>query len=310
MNSNNENLIDDDMSEKFHVVYDGKALDEHLMDVRDLAPAMLAISDLLVHVNKEINGDKLEIKLNVKANFKAGSFGIEFIETLSWVNQIRDLLTTNTAMALANAAGILSLIGFFGHKGVIQLYKKLKGLPPVRVEESLDNAKVFYTETEYIEVSKDVLRIYKNKNIAYDINKMLEPLSKEGIDSFYIVKDSNKDDVELLISDKELSFFEYQPIEDSLGENISETYVQIELITFKDKNKWKFSIGDSTVSAQILDDLFLQKINNGDLRFGKGDLLKVRLKTSQILAHGKLKTEYEVIKVLEHKIIEQGKLDL
>lgn len=42
---------DDDMSEKFHVVYDGKALDEHLMDVRDLAPAMMAINDLLIHAN-------------------------------------------------------------------------------------------------------------------------------------------------------------------------------------------------------------------------------------------------------------------
>ena len=47
-------LIDDeDMTEKFHVVYDGSALDEHLMDVRDLAPAMMAISDLLIHANQE-----------------------------------------------------------------------------------------------------------------------------------------------------------------------------------------------------------------------------------------------------------------
>ena len=76
-------LIDDeDMTEKFHVVYDGSALDEHLMDVRDLAPAMMAISDLLIHANQEINGDKLKIELKVKANFKAGSFGIEFHEIL------------------------------------------------------------------------------------------------------------------------------------------------------------------------------------------------------------------------------------
>ena len=88
MNNTNENLIDEDMSEKFHVVYDGRALDEHLMDVRDLSPAMLAISDLLTHTNKELNGDKLEIQLKVRANFKAGSFGIEFVEMLSWVGQL------------------------------------------------------------------------------------------------------------------------------------------------------------------------------------------------------------------------------
>ncbi|RZG29069.1 hypothetical protein EXG26_17070, partial [Acinetobacter baumannii] len=176
MTITNTDLIDDDaMSEKFHVVYDGKALEEHLMDVRDLAPAMMAISDLLTHANKEINGDKLEIQLNVKANFKTGCFGIEFVEHLSWVNQIKDLLVGPTATALANASGILGLVGFFGGAtvGVIQIYKKLKGNPPVKIEETVDHAKVFYTETEYLEVDKRALRLYRSKVIASDIEKML-----------------------------------------------------------------------------------------------------------------------------------------
>lgn len=303
-------LIDDDMSEKFHVVYDGKALDEHLMDVRDLSPAMLAISDLLTHTNKEINGDKLEIQLKVRANFKAGSFGIEFIEMLSWAGQIRDMLISNNAMALANAGGILGLIGLFGGKGLIQLFQKLKGKPPVKIEETIEGTKVFYSETEYLEVSKDVLKLYRNRTIAGDIKKMLEPLNKEGIDSFYVVRDSDKSKPELVISDNELPYFEYQNIEDNLGENISETYLQIDSLTFRDKNKWKFSYGESAISASILDEKFLQRIDGGELRFGKGDLLKVKLRTCQKFAHGKLKIDYEVVEVLEHKILRQGNLDI
>lgn len=107
------NLNEEHMSEKFHVIYDGVALDEHLMDVRDLAPAMMAINDLLIHANQEINGDSLKIELKVKANFKAGSFGIEFHEILSWYSQIRDILTGPTVTALANAGGLLALIGMF-----------------------------------------------------------------------------------------------------------------------------------------------------------------------------------------------------
>ncbi len=310
MNNTNENLIDEDMSEKFHVVYDGRALDEHLMDVRDLSPAMLAISDLLTHTNKELNGDKLEIQLKVRANFKAGSFGIEFIEMLSWVGQIRDMLISNNAMALANASGILGLIGFFGGKGLIQLYQKLKGKPPVKIEESVEGTKVYYSETEFLEVSKDVLRLYRNRTIAADIKKMLEPLSKDGIDAFYVVKDTNKAEPELFISENELPYFEYQNIEDDLGENITETYLQIDSLTFKEKNKWKFSYGESAISALILDEEFLQHIDSGELRFGKGDLLKVKLRTTQKIAHGKLKIDYEIIKVLEHKILKQGNLDI
>ncbi|EOG1637268.1 hypothetical protein ACQ1OW_002592 [Acinetobacter baumannii] len=299
------------MSEKFHVVYDGKALEEHLMDVRDLAPAMMAISDLLTHANKEINGDKLEIQLNVKANFKTGCFGIEFVEHLSWVNQIKDLLVGPTATALANASGILGLVGFFGGAtvGVIQIYKKLKGNPPVKIEETVDHAKVFYTETEYLEVDKRALRLYRSKVIASDIEKMLEPLSKDGIDSFYVVKEMLDENVELFIDKKEVEYFKFQDIDDHLSESITETFLQIESISFKEKNKWRFNNGGSTINASITDEVFLQKIDSGLLRFGKGDLLKVKLKTIQFLAHTKLKTEFEVMEVIEHKTTKQEEFD-
>ncbi|AGQ07145.1 MULTISPECIES: hypothetical protein [Acinetobacter] len=312
MTITNTDLIDDDaMSEKFHVVYDGKALEEHLMDVRDLAPAMMAISDLLTHANKEINGDKLEIQLNVKANFKTGCFGIEFVEHLSWVNQIKDLLVGPTATALANASGILGLVGFFGGAtvGVIQIYKKLKGNPPVKIEETVDHAKVFYTETEYLEVDKRALRLYRSKVIASDIEKMLEPLSKDGIDSFYVVKEMLDENVELFIDKKEVEYFKFQDIDDHLSESITETFLQIESISFKEKNKWRFNNGGSTINASITDEVFLQKIDSGLLRFGKGDLLKVKLKTIQFLAHTKLKTEFEVMEVIEHKTTKQEEFD-
>lgn len=307
MTTTQTNVIDDDMTERFHVVYDGKALEEHLMDVRDLAPAMMAISDLLTHANKEINGDKLEIQLNVKANFKTGCFGIEFVEHLSWVNQIKDLLTGSNATALANASGILGLVGFFGGTtvGVIQLYKKLKGKAPVKIEESFENTKVFYTETEYLEVDKRTLRLYRSKVIASDIEKMLEPLSKDGIDTFYVVKDMSDEKPELFIDKSELEYFKFQDMEDHLSESVVETFLQIESISFKEKNKWRFNNGGSTIHASILDESFLQKVDSGLLRFGKGDLLKVELKTIQFLAHTKLKTEFEVIRVIEHKTAKQ-----
>lgn len=306
-----DQIDDDDMSEKFHVVYDGKALDEHLMDVRDLAPAMMAISDLLTHANKEINGDKLEIQLNVKANFKTGCFGIEFVEHLSWVNQIKDMLIGPNATALANASGILGLVGFFcsGTAGVIQLYKFLKGKPPLKIEETVENAKVYYSETEYLEVDKRTLRLYRSKVIASDIEKMLEPLSKEGIDTFYVAKEMSDEKPQLFIDKKDIEYFKFQDLDDHLSESTSVTFLQIESISFKEKNKWRFNNGGSTINASILDESFLHKVDSGLLRFGKGDLLKVELKTIQFLAHTKLKTEFEVVKVIEHKTTIQKEFD-
>ena len=306
-----DQIDDDDMSEKFHVVYDGKALDEHLMDVRDLAPAMMAISDLLTHANKEINGDKLEIQLNVKANFKTGCFGIEFVEHLSWVNQIKDMLIGPNATALANASGILGLVGFFcgSTAGVIQLYKFLKGKPPLKIEETVENTKVYSSETEYLEVDKRTLRLYRSKVIASDIEKMLEPLSKEGIDTFYVAKEMSDEKPQLFIDKKDIEYFKFQDLDDHLSESTSVTFLQIESISFKEKNKWRFNNGGSTINASILDESFLHKVDSGLLRFGKGDLLKVELKTIQFLAHTKLKTEFEVVKVIEHKTTIQKEFD-
>lgn len=40
---------------KFQVRYSGPLLADHTMDVRDLAPAMLALGDLIREANNEIN---------------------------------------------------------------------------------------------------------------------------------------------------------------------------------------------------------------------------------------------------------------
>src|SRR5690606_6815674 len=62
---------------RFHLVYDGPALVQHQMDVRALAPALLAMSDLVERANELLNGDNAKVSVNVNASFKSGSFGID-----------------------------------------------------------------------------------------------------------------------------------------------------------------------------------------------------------------------------------------
>ena len=52
------------------------------MDVRDLATALVAIADLFNAANREINGDLAELRVEVSASFKAGSFGIDLADHL------------------------------------------------------------------------------------------------------------------------------------------------------------------------------------------------------------------------------------
>src|SRR5690606_9181598 len=234
--------------------------------------------------------------------------GIESHEIVSCYDQIRDILTGPTVTAFANAGGLLALIGMFKspRAGLIQLYQKLEGKPPVKVEEETEGVRVYYSETEFELVDKRVLRLYRNKSIASDLNKMLEPLSKDGIDALYVVKDADDKNVQLLIDKNEVKFFKYQEFEEDLNSDVSETYVQIESVSFKEKNKWKFSNGKFFFNASISDEEFISRIDVSELRFGKGDILKVKLKVVQTIAHNKLKSEYEIINVIKHKPMKSG----
>jgi len=308
MNKPEDDVVGE-MAERFYVIYDGWALEHHLMDVRDLAPAMIAVNDLLSNTNKALNGDKADLNLKVNASFRAGSFGMELHTVVHFLSQIRDMFASDNASAISNAWTILEIVGFVGGAGLIGLIRFLKGKKPTKIIDEDGRLKVYLNETEYYETDGKVVKLYKNRTIVSDLNKMLEPLEKDGIDSFFVSRTGDKKDADLAIDESELTYFEYQEIENDLSENITETFVQIEAAVFKDNNKWKFDNGGSPINAAILDEEFLRKIDAGELRFGKGDLLKVKLKTIQTFAHGKLKTEFQVIEVLEHKIVKQGHLE-
>lgn len=61
-----------DMSD-FRITYDGPALNMSEMDVRELAPALLAIGDLLTASVSVLCGDKIQPQVNVKGSFKTGA---------------------------------------------------------------------------------------------------------------------------------------------------------------------------------------------------------------------------------------------
>ena len=63
---------------RFRITYDGPALESSEMDVRELAPALLAFGDLLDASTRALCGDQVRPRVNVRGSFKTGSFGIDF----------------------------------------------------------------------------------------------------------------------------------------------------------------------------------------------------------------------------------------
>ena len=54
--------------------YDGPALTEHEIDVQELAPALLALADMIQLANRKFNGDATSMRVTVKADIEQRCF--------------------------------------------------------------------------------------------------------------------------------------------------------------------------------------------------------------------------------------------
>lgn len=292
------------MSEKivgFTVSYDGEALQNNQMDVRDLGPALLSLGQLFDEANQVLNGDKTSVKIHVKA-LKPGSFGIEFLVDQNIVGQITGFLTgdvVTSALALKEllliGGGIAG--GFTG--GLIWLIKKLKGKKPDKVTDLKNGNVRLDFEGETFEVPLKLLRLYQDIGVRTATRKILKPLESKGIDSFS-VKEKEK---EILRVEKEfLSCFDVPEIEDEiLFESVHDAAYSIISLAFKDDNKWRLHDGNSTISVTIKDEDFLKKVDDNQVSFSKGDVLLCRVSTVQYRSDSGLKSEYTVLKINEHR---------
>lgn len=289
----------------FSIKYDGPALASHQMDVRDLAPALIALSTLLEEANRAIYPESSEVRVSVHGTFKGGSFGIDFVALQSIKDQIVSIFAGQEATAAANLFGILGGIGMFSAAGggLIAVIKWLKGRKPssVRIVNDKTIFEIVTSETiETLEVDLAAGKLYQSRVVRQALAKVVKPLETEGIDVFACGRDGKTESV---VTKEDAVYFSVAASDsDVVSDSVSEkTLLQIESAVFKDGNKWRFSDGGSSFFAEITDEAFLGRINNGDERFGKSDILIVNLRKIQSISDTGLKSDYIVELVHEHK---------
>jgi len=278
-------LMSDTIS--FQVVYDGPALDSNEMDVRELAPALIAIADLLEEANSLINDNQARVKVNVRGSFKSGSFGIDFSVVYDWIKNLISSLDSNGVNGALNLVEIVGLVG--GGKGLIWLIQKIKNRKITQVKEVEENRIVITIEDdgqiEHIEATNGVLKLYRSAKVRKSLERAIyEPLEKEGIDSFKAMVDGKGESVEIRKPERE--YFIAPPTEDEpLSQSIAEAHLQIVSLSFREDNKWRFTrgSGENAFYALIKDAEFLRQVESNEIRFSKSDILKVRLKTIENL---------------------------
>lgn len=281
----------------FQLTYDGPSLESHEMDVRDLAPALLAVSDLLEEANLVIYGNSTTIQVNVKGSFKTGSFNIDFSVAQSIINQLVDLFNSDGVNAGSN---ILSLLGFTGvGPGLIYVLKKLKNKKIKKISKTEGSKVIIEVEDDKIETEEKVIQLLQNIKIRQSLDLIISrPLEKEGVNDFYVNYSGNVTNV----NKSEREYFATPVISDELlDDKVYETNLQILSISFSEGNKWKFTDGNVSFFATVKDTAFIDRVQRNEEAFAKDDILKVSLRQRQWVGDAGIKTEYEVEKIISHR---------
>ncbi len=281
----------------FSIAYDGPALVDGTMDVRDLAPALLATSELFTSASRILYGKDAEVKVSISAT-DSGSFEVILDLVMSAWDKIVDMFKGDSAEALERLIAIILGTGTVA-TGVFALYKKIKGRKDAKVEQ-LKNNKIAITIGENrIEIDKNVYLVYSSPDTQIAIQKLVqEPLKRAGITEFK----SSYQDVTVTVSKEESEYFSHPPSsEEQVTESSRQVAFKILSVSFKEDNKWRLSDGSSTIYAEMADEHFLDRIEKNLVSFSKGDTLVCTVRTTQTLdANGGLKATHIIERVVKH----------
>lgn len=290
----------------FHILYDGPALANHEMDVKDLAPALLALGELLEEANNAFNDGHAKIALQVKASFKTGCFGIELEVIQSLIQQAQMFFNSD---GVVTAKELLEWLGLLAGgttaiavpvKGLISLIKRIRGRQIRKVVLLDDGRTRIVLDDESFEVERQVIELYQRLRLRKSLESVLQPLEREGIEEFAVVDQEQKRLTTVTKSERRY-FVAPAAEQELLEENEVVMSLQLLNVAFKDDNKWRFSDGTSAFYATLQDAAFLNAVNKGEENFASGDILKARLLRRQWLAGDNMKTEYDLLEVLEHR---------
>lgn len=286
-------------TEEFRIKYGGPAFDAHSIDINDLAPALLALNDLIKEANFIANDDTETVTVKVRAT-SPGSFEIliQAIQSPAAQAAIK-ALNSSEATALANLMTFLGVGGLSG--GLIWLVTKLKGKQPEKVTEVNSDEFEIETKEGTLRIGKLVWQFYNSRQIRKSVYGVLKPLEKPGVEGVEFIDSQNR----VTVVDKEDAKFFVPPEENKekiLELPPRETYVNVVHMWLKGGHKWKFSEGGASEwTAEITHADFINRLLAGDVRVGAHDFLKVRVKQTQFIQGSDITSTYEIIEVLEHK---------
>lgn len=287
---------------QFYVVYDGPALEDSQMNINDLAPALLALGDLFKEANSVLNKSEMAVQLKVRASFRTGSFGIDLIAVQTTLQSLLSIFNSDAVNGALNLIEILGLAGGTG-MGLLQVIKWIRGRNVTQVTIHDDDKATIMIDDDELKVEQKIIDLLQNHKIRQALQQAIaEPLEKEGIEIFACAQTPDDKTKFEIISKTEGRYFKSPPVEDEhLDEKEYEASYELISPVFQEDNKWRMSDGDSKFYVEILDHDFIREVQRSERNFAKGDILRMKVRETQVLTENGLKSTRQALEILEHR---------
>jgi len=169
--------------------YDGPALAGHEMDVQDLAPALLAMAEIVQIANRKFNGDAASIRVMVDADVEQQCFQLDLSLVQSFFDQAAVLIghkDVATAKDIAEWVGIISGSGL----GLFGLLKRIYGgkhetKPSVTLTAGSQTGTTIVNiagnvHIQSIQVPTETAKLLVDPDVVKNVKAVLKPLEREG----------------------------------------------------------------------------------------------------------------------------------
>lgn len=293
-------------SSSFKISFEGEPFKNGEIEVSELAPALLALGEVIQAANRALNGDKAQARLKLLAS-NTGSFEALLSVDVSMIDALRDMLDIvvehpDRVVAANNLLDLLLKTGGVA-MGLFAAIKWLGGRKPEKVEKQKDGLTSITSNNTTILVDNRTVVLLENLQTREALedfgNKALEI---KGLSSVKLGEKGEAATVSLAPSDK-ASFQVPEPTPDETISKFLEREVLLKIITshFRDGYKWRFTDGgERPFTADIEDTDFLNAVLEGKTTLSANDTLRCKIVEEQRLNSAGLSKEVRVVQVLEH----------
>nr|DAD63816.1 MAG TPA: hypothetical protein [Caudoviricetes sp.] len=268
--------------------FDGQ---NHAIDSDTLVSVLISYQQVIQEINRIYGGGSQEIRLQVNA-LKKGSFVIDIEIVRGLLQQLFSKDSMEYIAALATISG-----------AVYKIYKMMKGRPIKNEEDRKRVEKIIFNDESrrlHIDIN-NCINIYNSQQTREPISKSIQTADEDPNVTGFTINDAKSEEIVSFTRDefKDYCYNDFDEEEEIPDERIIESDETLVIITlcFEKGARWQFMYNGFKIPIIVKDDALMQKINEGE-RFGKGDSIKVKLRTIQ-----KYNKEYRTYENKSYKII-------